>query len=287
VRGRSVVTLSAAAKALDACHTDDVDVWDGMRGPKATGTRSQLRGKIWSMRGTVLRGDWLRLRRRGDRVWIRVRPFELLWHTTHAFVVDDIRRIEIQPIEPERRRRRRVAMGRARTRRVKAAVTRLTIQYSEEEVSVELNETEAAIAGVFQDLADRLAAEGGWRQGRNAGRGVRVQQGDEELEPIRWSLAPDSGRNSDLDRDLRSSRESGDRLRPEPAGDVLFTLDLGEGPPDVGRQFDDSPDQARSPSMPTDDVLFPQDEPAVEARHGVWVRKRRSRTPRLFGHRSS
>jgi len=227
------------------------------------------------MRGTVLRGDWLRLRRRGDRVWVRVRPYELLWRTTHTFAVDDVRLIEIEAIHPEQGRRRRVAIGNARTRRVKPAVTRLTIQYgTDKEVSLELNETGAAVVGVFQDLADRVATEGARRQGPNAGQGLLFQQEDDDVEPIRLSPAPGSGRNSDLERDLFSLRESGDRVTPDCAWDVLFMPDPAES-------------LAPSQLMPTDIWLFPQDEPAVEARQGVWIRKRRSRAPRLFRRRAS
>jgi hypothetical protein len=137
---------------------------------------------------------------------------------------------------------------------------------------------------VFEDLADRLAAAGAWRQGRNAGRSARQQDEDEdedeELELICWSLVPDAASDSDLDR-----------LGPELAGDGLFTLDLGEGPlevePRLRREFEGGPDSARSSSMPVDDSLFPAAAPGGDAGQGAWIRKRTSRFPRLFGRRAS
>jgi hypothetical protein len=204
-----------------------------------------FRGNLGCVRGTVLRGEYLRLRRRGGRVWIRYRPYELVWRTTHSFAVDEIRLIEIQPVELEQRRRR-VVMGRARTRLTKRAVTRLTIQDANTEVSLELEETEAAIVGVFQDLADRLAAEGGWRVGRTA---------TQEPPPISATPAPEPEIDLEFERDLDGLFEDGDRVASEPFGDASSA---GES-------------------------LFPDDEPGVAERRGVWIRKRRSRTPRFFG----
>lgn len=203
------------------------------------------------MRGTVLRGEYLRLRRRGGRVRIRVRPHEIVWRTTDSFAVDEIRFIEIQPVELEQRRRR-VVLGRPRTRLIKHAVTRLTIRYADKAVSLELAETQAAIVGVFQDLADRLASEGGWRIGRPA------------LQDLHWH-PPDDGPEIDLafERDLDRVFDD-DRATPDLVGEAARDAEPRPSP---------------------DDWLFPDDEPGVSPRPGVWVRKRKRRAPRFFGRR--
>ena len=230
------------------------------------------------MRGVVLRGDLLRLRRRGDRVWIRIRPFEIFWRTTDSFAIDDIRLIEIRPVVRERQRRR-VAMGRARLS--DAAVTRLSIQDGNQKVAIELNETPAAIAEVFADLADRLAAEGGWHQYRSAG--LRPPQPGEEPGPISAHPAPEPETSTDLERELFSFCDSADRVASEPVGDDLFRV----APPKIEwrrQESDDNPDAARSPSMSAGDlVLFPDEEPTVVAGHGLWIPKRTSRKRRFFG----
>jgi hypothetical protein len=205
------------------------------------------------VRGTVLRGEYLRLRRRGDRVRIRFRPHEIVWRTTNSFAVDEIRLIEIQPVELQQRRRQ-VVMGRARTRLTKRAVTRLTIRYANEEVSVELRETEAAIVGMFQDLVDRLVPEGGWRVGRPATPDLHPQWAAEEADPI--SATPD----------------------PELEIDLEFEQDLDTW-------FDDADRVASEPRRSADDALFADVEPAVDGRQGVWKRKRKRHAPRFFSRR--
>jgi hypothetical protein len=227
------------------------------------------------VRGVVLRGDLLRLRRRGDRVWIRVRPFEIFWRTTDSFAVEDIRLIEIRPLVRERRRRS--AMG--RTRQSEAAVTRLTIQDRNQKVAIQLNETPASIAEVFADLADRLAAEGGWRQYQSPG--LCPPQASDEPSPIDASPAPAPETNTDLQRELFSLRDSGDRVASEPVGEDLFSV----GPPKIQWRHEDSDDDpaAASRSMSDGDpVLFPYEEPTIAAGHGHWIRKRKS-TRRFFG----
>ena len=236
--------------------------------------RSPRKWRTASVRGAVLRGDLLRLRRRGDRVWIRYRPYEIVWRTTHSFAVDDIQRIEIQPVTRERRRRR-VILGHVRSRMSEAVLTRLTIQDAHRKVAIELNETPAAIAEVFADLQDRLAVEGGWHQ--------------------------ITGTNTDPQLTLFSWRDSGDRDASEPVGDDLFS----EGPPKIAcgasepvgddlfsgdpqivwrrHSTDDNPEAVRSPSMSSRDLLlFPFEEPSAATGHGVWIRKRTPRTRRFF-----
>jgi len=199
-------------------------------------------------------------------VWIRSRPFEIVWRTTNSFSVDDIRLIEIRPVVRERWRRR-VVMGHARTRLSEAVLTRLTLQDENQKVAIELHETPAAIAEVFADLAHRLAAAGGWHEYTSAG--VR-QPG-----PIGANPAPGPQTDTDLQRELFGSRDSADPAASEPVGDDLFS----ERPPKVEwwrLGFDDNPDAAG------DRQLFPDEEPTVASGHGVWIRKRTSRTRRVF-----
>jgi hypothetical protein len=212
-------------------------------------------------------------------VWIRSRPFEIIWRTTHSFSVDDIRLIEIRPVVRERWRRR-VVMGQARTRLSEAVLTRLTLQDENQEVAIELHETPAAIAEVFADLAHRLAAAGGWHEYTSAG--VRRQHAPEEPAPIGANPAPGSETDTDLQRELFSSPDRADPAASEPVGDDLFS----ETSPKVEwwrLTFDDTPDAARSPAKSAgDQQLFPYEEPTVASGHGVWIRKRTSRTRRVF-----
>lgn len=242
--------------------------------------RSRPRWRSSVARGVVLRGELLRLRRRGDRVWIRFRPFEIVWRTTNSFAVDDIQLIEIQPVTQERRRRR-VVMGRARTRMSEAVLTRLTLQDAHQEVAIELNETPAAIAEVFADLQDRLAVTGGWHDRRSVG--SRLPRAGEESGPTGATRAAERQTRTDLQEELFRWCDSGDRAASDPVGDDLFS----EEPPKTQRgrhDVDDSPGTARSPSRSSRDLLlFPFEEPSIPTGQGFWIRKRTTRIRRLFG----
>jgi len=216
-------------------------------------------------------------------VWIRIRPFEIVWRTTHSFAVDDIRLVEIEPLVGEHWRRR-VVIGRARTRLSLSARTRLTLQYGNEEVRVDLNETPASIAEVFEDLADRLAADGSWHPGTNPS--SCLPQVGEEPGPTTSSLAPEPEIDADLQRELFRMADRKDRAASGDVGDALFS----EGPPGIAwrrHDLDDDSDAARSPSVSAGESLFPDEEPSSEARHGIWIRRRKSRTRRLLGRRSA
>jgi hypothetical protein len=90
-------------------------------------------------------------------VWIRFRPYELFWHTTHAFLVEDVRSIELEAIRHERRRRRGIGIGRRASRVVESAITRVSFEYgTTDHASIDLNETEAVVVAAFQDVLDRL-----------------------------------------------------------------------------------------------------------------------------------
>ena len=193
----------------------------------------------------------------------------------YSFAVDDIRLIEIQPVTRERHRVR-VIMGLTRSRVSETVLTRLTIQDAHQRVAIKLNETPAAIAEVFADLQERLAAEGGWH--RNAGTDM-----DPQLTLFSWRDSGDRGASEPVGDDLFS--EGPPKIAcgaSEPVGDDLFS----EGPPQIAwrrHNIDDDPQAVRSPSMSSRDLLlFPFEEPSAATRHGIWTRKRTPRTRRFF-----
>ena len=235
------------------------------------------------MRGTVLRGDFTRLRRRGDRVWIRFRPYELIWHTTHSFMVEDLRSIRIEVVRFERRRRGPV-VSRGASRVVEPGVTRVTFEYgADEHASVDLHETEATVVAAFQDVVDRLVIDVGPGTDVAPDRGAPDRDEHDGPEPIHWRADPDPEREAEPEIDLRVEQVAfgeDDLLAPELTQDVLFKLDLGADPRSVRRwilgQLHDAPDDERT-SGPGDDWLDPPVLPGLERAPGeaVWVRKRR------------
>jgi hypothetical protein len=233
----------------------------------------------WWMRGTVLRGDYTRLRRRGDRIWIRVRPFEVIWRTTHAFRVEDVHSMETDVVRYERRRRRPVMdLGR---RFSEPAITRVTFVYGTgDHASVDLFETEATVAAAFQDVLDRLAGDDASAVGPIAEDDTLPRGERTDLPPIFWRADPVEERVIDLRGEQRTFWE-GDLLAPELSRDVSFNLDLGADPHVVGqwvlRQLHDDPDRERLDD-PDDwfDIREPSDADRAPG-DTVWVRKRRRR----------
>src|SRR6516225_8995248 len=90
--------------------------------PRRCARRTVPTRRLSTMRRTVLRGDYTRLRRRGNRVWVRYRPDEIVWRTSHAFRVEDIHSIKTGVFRFERRRRSRVH-GLVPSRVVQSAIT--------------------------------------------------------------------------------------------------------------------------------------------------------------------
>jgi hypothetical protein len=224
------------------------------------------------MGGTVLRGDWIRVRRRGDRVWIRFRPYELLWHTAHSFTVGDVHSIEIEPVRRERRRHG-VALRPGAARASARAITRVTFEYGiGHRASVDLNETEATVVATFEDLVagGELAAPA----------------------PIHWRADPERSQD-DLDGEQCTLWDDDDRLSPELAQDVSFKLELGADPHDVRRwvlhQLHEAPAHTRSAPSAVDEWFDVQELPAAASVPGsaVWVRKRRRRARHLLRRRSA
>lgn len=225
------------------------------------------------MGGVVLRGDWTRIRRRGDRVRIRHRPYELVWHTTHAFTIGEIRSIRIEPVRVERHRRRRLDVRRGATRVAERAVTRVTVEYGTEgRAAVDLNETEAAVVAAFADLV--------------------AEPGPASPEPISWRAAPGQPFVTGSDGEQCTLWEGGDHLTPELTQEVAFKLDLGADPHDVGRwilrTMHDAPDEERPPPPAADEWFDVEELPAVARAPGdtVRIRKRKWRARHLLHRRT-
>jgi hypothetical protein len=239
------------------------------------------------MSGIVLRGDWLKLRRKGARVWVRERPYEVFWRTTADFTVDDILSIGIQSLRLELDRRRRVAVGRGPTRVVRPAVTRVVIERSAAPpLSIDLNESEGAVVAAFADLGDRirrpvtidLVAE------------HEVDDADDRPSYISWqpvagSDAPEPARENTRrdDRDPQALVEVAQRHDAELAREVSFKLELGARPEAVERWIRQQTNREGGDPRPLrqSDDLFPgADSSPAPKEGGAWVRKRRKKRMR-------
>ena len=242
------------------------------------------------MRGTVLRGDWTRLRRRGDRVWIRFRPYELIWHTTHSFAVADVHSIEIEAVRLQRRRRRRIDVRRGTTRVAEAAITRVTFEYgSGDKASVDLHETEDTVLAAFRDVVDQAALV---LEEHPEGMPEAVPDEGTGLPPIRWRADPEPELVIDLRGDQPTLWAGGEALTPELTRDVSFNLDLGAHPRDVRRWVLRQLDEAHAGVPPvattTDDWLDIEEGPSNSTSGALWVRRRKRRViPRLRRSASS
>jgi hypothetical protein len=246
----------------------------GRRAAARAWNRDRVRGKVSAMGGAVLRGDWTRLRRRGDRVWIRHRPYELIWHTTHAFTVGEVRSMRIEPVRAERRRRRRIAGRGGGARVAEGAITRVTFEYGPDgRASVDLNETQAAVVAAFEDLV--------------------TSAGPASPQPISWRAEPEHPPLIDLAGEQCALWEGGDRLTPELTQEVEFKLDLGADPHDVGRwilsTLHDEKDEAPASSVAAEEWFDVQELPAVPRAPGsaAAIRKRKRRARHLLHRRTA
>jgi hypothetical protein len=243
------------------------------------------------MRRTVLRGDYTRLRRRGNRVWVRYRPDEIVWRTSHAFRVEDIHSIKTGVFRFERRRRSRVH-GLVPSRVVQSAITRVTFEYGDGGgVVIDLFETEATVEAAFQDVLDRLG--GGNEPTRSAivDDATHARVDATRLRPIFWRADPDPVPDIDLPA-VQPGLWEGDVLPAELGRDVSFHLDLGVDPHAVGqwalRQLRQDPEDEQLNEL-TDDWFgnLPERPDAVVAPSDtVRVRKRRRRRQGLRRHHS-
>jgi hypothetical protein len=98
---------------------------------------------------------------------------------------------------------------------------------------------------------------------------------EEALEPISWSSAdPEPGVDADLERDLRSVCERGDRVTPDLAQDALFWLDVGGEPRDVAQwlrhEIGDGRHGARFPKGRDGNSLFSRDQRTPDAGQKDW-----------------
>jgi hypothetical protein len=241
------------------------------------------RGNVAVMGGTVLRGDWAWLRRRGDRVWIRVQAYELFWRTTHTFGIEEIRSIRIEALGHERRRRSRRGIGRGRSRVVESATTRVTFEYgSGNDASIVVHEPDRLVIATFQDVVGRSLEDGEDVAELPAGPREMARDERDGPAPIHWRAEPDREPGAGREGEQYAMWE-GDLLPPELSRDASFELDLGADPHDVRRwllgELDENPNQRQSASVSCDD-WFDVEEADVDPgpTDGVWIRKRRRRT---------
>ncbi len=248
------------------------------------------------MHTIVLRGDWEKLCRRADRVWVRVRPQELVWKTSDDFTVDDIRTISIEPVQLELKRKSRLP-ARGDTRLVRHAITRVVIAYGTDgEVKMDVHETEVVVVDAFADLRDRfvtdvtadeavdidLVAE----EQVDASAAAAAEDGDDELPFISWKPASEVVVARDPDA-LVAVAATHD---PELAREVSFKLELGAHPEAVGRWLDGrvSPEDDADSLSSSDADLFGDDDPPEGGGFVLERRKRRLRHKlRGSGSRSS
>jgi hypothetical protein len=219
------------------------------------------------MGSTTLRGDFIRLHRRGNRVWIRERPYEVVWRTTADFSVDDIHSVEIEARRLELNRRRRLAVTQASTR-VRPAVTRITIDLGgDDPLVIDVEEAAATVVEMFADLGDRLVVDSA----------VVAEHADDTpsdaaaiagLPPISWRA--DDPYGSDLAPTTAAAEHPADTRDQilkvdEPATNEDW-LELATSPKRVGATGEID-----------DEELFPADESRPADANGGWVRKRRKR----------
>lgn len=233
------------------------------------------------MHTIVLRGDWEKLCRRGDRVWVRVRPQEVVWKTADDFTVADIRTISIEPVQLEVKRKSRVPT-RGDTWLVRHAITRVVIAYgTDDEVKVDVHETEAVVVDAFADLRDRfvtITVEGADEAAVDIDL-VEEERSDtaagaehDELPFISWKPASPKTGVRDPDELVAVAATHG----PELAREVSFKLELGAHPEAVGRWLDErvNPGDDADPLALDDADLF-GDSDGFDG--GSWVVERRKR----------
>lgn len=252
------------------------------------------------MSGIVLRGNWIRLHRRGNRVWVRERPFEVVWRTTADFTVDEIRTLEVEPRRLELNRRRRVPLGQGAAKVIRPAETRIVIDFgADQPITVDVTEPEETVLAAFADLGDRLIV--GPTIDLVAEHDLDRLTGT-DLPHISWRAdaadpvpAPGTTRAVEpaarVEYDVDRLVTTAERHDPELARDVSFQLELGADPAAVEhwlhrRTAGAAPGPSTSPVH--DDDLFPDDTTASAGRADSWVRKRRKRPiHHRMGRRSS
>ena len=230
------------------------------------------------MHTTVLRGDWEKLCRRGDRVWVRVRPHEVVWKTAADLNVAEIRSIAIAPIQREVMRRSRVP-GRGDTRVARSPITRVVITYGvSDEVTIAVHETEAVVVGAFADLHDRFVAEAD-EVDIDLVEEARLDAEPDDLPYISWKPASPAV----AARDPESLVAVAAHHDPELARDVSFKLELGAHPEAVGHWLDTRVNGGNDadPFPSSDDELFGDDE--VPESGGVLERRKRRLRHKLRG----
>jgi len=229
------------------------------------------------MHTIVLHGDWEKLCRRGARVWVRVRPYEVVWKTLDDFTVDDIRSVSIEPVQLGVMRKSRVP-GRGETRVARQATTRVVIAYGTDgEVTMDVHEPEGVVVDAFADLHDRLvtreyAGEGSDAVDIDLVAEEQIDAEAGELPYISWKPAPAATGVRDPEA-LVAVAANHD---PDLAAEVSFKLELGAHPEAVGRWLDgrvNPGDDARSFTS-HDEELFGDSDGHDGA---SWVRKRRKR----------
>jgi hypothetical protein len=240
------------------------------------------------MHTIVLRGDWEKLCRRGDRVWVRVRPQEVVWKTIDDFTVDDIRAISIEPVQLELKRKSRVP-GRGDTRVARRPITRVVIAYGTDgedgQVKMDVHEPEDVVIDSFADLRDRfvngavavevdidLVAE----ELVDAAAGAE----HDEVPYISWKPKAEVAVERDADALLAVAATHD----PELAREVSFKLELGAHPEAVGRWLDErvSPEDDADPRSWSDADLFGEED-LPEGGAFVLERRKRRLRDRLRG----
>ena len=245
------------------------------------------------MSGIVLKGDWIKLHRNGRRVWVRERPFEVVWRTTADLTIDDILSIEIQSLRQELTRRRRMPVRQGTGRIVRPATTRVIIDHGDAEpLTVDVHETEAVVADAFSDLGDRLVIA--HTIDLVAEHALEDQLAGDEFPRISWR-ADDHDAGDDVapveqeapvavaTPDREELVATAQRVDPKLAEDVTFKLELGARPHEVEGWLQRQTATVDDPATDVDHHdLFPDagDHDAssdeIDA-SGGWVRKRRKR----------
>ena len=225
------------------------------------------------MHTIVLHGDWEKLCRRGDRVWVRVRPYEVVWKTLDDFTVDDIRSVSIEPVQLGVMRKSRVP-GRGETRVARQATTRVVIAYGTDgEVKLDLHEPEGVVVDAFADLHDRFVAVAAVDEvDLDLVAEERIDAGAGELPYISWKPASAmiAGRDPEALVAVAANHD------PDLAAEVSFKLELGAHPEAVGRWLDGRVNPGDdADSFPShDEELFGDSDGHVGS---SWVMKRRKR----------
>jgi hypothetical protein len=208
-------------------------------------------------------------------VWVRVRPYEVVWKTLDDFTVRDIRSVSIEPVQLGVMRKSRVP-GRGETRVARQATTRVVIAYGTDgEVKMDVHQPEGVVIEAFADLHDRFVA------GEHVGEvdidldlvaEERIDAEAGELPYLSWKPAS----AVIAVRDPEALVAVAANHDPDLAAEVSFKLELGAHPEAVGRWLDgrvNSGDDAGTLSSHEEDLFGDSDGHEGSG----WVRKRRKR----------